>query len=177
MIWSPSMTSPSSQPGRTFVGKIAFINPVLDEMTRTVKVRVNAANPQGRLKPGMFVKAHLRVELGAQGPLAAQAPQEPPAPPVAIEFCKHVVQAVLAVTGGDLQSVSAQSVAHGVPPSAPVPMHAQASSTARVQGIERSGVSLLWRLKVSVVAVLEASPPTRPVMEMPAFAPSRRIMM
>ena len=59
-----------SQPGRTFVGKIAFINPVLDEMTRTVKVRVNAANPQGRLKPGMFVKAHLRVELGAQGPLA-----------------------------------------------------------------------------------------------------------
>jgi hypothetical protein len=51
------------------------------------------------------------------------------APPVAIEFCKQVVQAVLAVTGGDLQSVSAQSVAHGLPPSAPVPMHAQASST------------------------------------------------
>jgi len=59
-----------SQPGRMFVGTVAFINPVLDEATRTVKVRVNAANPEGRLKPGMFVKAHLRVELGAQGPLA-----------------------------------------------------------------------------------------------------------
>jgi hypothetical protein len=36
---------------------------------------------------------------------------------------------------------------------------------------------LLRRLKARVVAVLEAIPPTRPVIEMPALAPSRRIMM
>lgn len=44
-------------PGETFRGTIAFIDPVLDPMTRTVKVRVNAENPEGRLKPEMFVRA------------------------------------------------------------------------------------------------------------------------
>ncbi|HBA82886.1 MAG TPA: efflux transporter periplasmic adaptor subunit [Verrucomicrobia bacterium] len=53
-------------PGETFHGTIAFIDPVLDAMTRTVKVRVNAANPEGRLKPEMFVRAvvHARVAEG-----------------------------------------------------------------------------------------------------------------
>ena len=39
-------------PGETFSGTIAFIDPVLDPMTRTVKVRVNVPNADGRLKPG-----------------------------------------------------------------------------------------------------------------------------
>lgn len=44
-------------PGETFRGRIAFVGPVLDPMTRTVKVRVEAANDDGRLKPEMFVRA------------------------------------------------------------------------------------------------------------------------
>jgi len=42
-------------PGKSFEGKIAFIDPVVDEKTRTVKVRINVSNPTGTLKPGMFV--------------------------------------------------------------------------------------------------------------------------
>ena len=56
-----------SYPGETFEGTVAFIDPVLDEMTRTVKVRVNVPNPDGKLKPGMFVHGLVRAELAAGG--------------------------------------------------------------------------------------------------------------
>jgi Cu(I)/Ag(I) efflux system membrane fusion protein len=58
-------------PGQTFAGTIAFIDPVLDEKTRTVKVRVNAANPDGKLKPGMFVTAMVRSEVATGGRVMA----------------------------------------------------------------------------------------------------------
>jgi Cu(I)/Ag(I) efflux system membrane fusion protein len=40
---------------------------VLDAMTRTVKVRVNVENADGRLKPGMFVRAVVRATVAAGG--------------------------------------------------------------------------------------------------------------
>jgi Cu(I)/Ag(I) efflux system membrane fusion protein len=54
-------------PGEAFKGRIAFIQPVLDEMTRTVKVRVNVPNSDERLKPGMFVRAAVAVALADDG--------------------------------------------------------------------------------------------------------------
>ncbi len=54
-------------PGDTFKGRIAFINPFLDEKTRTVKLRVNVPNPDGRLKPGMFIRAKVRARIAASG--------------------------------------------------------------------------------------------------------------
>jgi Cu(I)/Ag(I) efflux system membrane fusion protein len=54
-------------PGEIFSGIISFIDPVLDARTRTVKVRVNASNADGRLKPGMFVKAAVRTKIAAGG--------------------------------------------------------------------------------------------------------------
>ncbi|MCB1230025.1 MAG: efflux RND transporter periplasmic adaptor subunit [Verrucomicrobiae bacterium] len=54
-------------PGRTFEGTVAFLSPSLDPQTRTVKVRVNAANPDGALKPGMFVRAEVTSRLAAGG--------------------------------------------------------------------------------------------------------------
>jgi Cu(I)/Ag(I) efflux system membrane fusion protein len=44
-------------PGETFKGTIAFTDPVLNTATRTVNVRVNVANPELKMKPGMFVRA------------------------------------------------------------------------------------------------------------------------
>ncbi|MBP7049498.1 MAG: efflux RND transporter periplasmic adaptor subunit [Phycisphaerae bacterium] len=55
-----------SYPGETFRGWISFLDPVLDPMTRTVKVRVEAPNPDGRLKPEMFVRAVVSSRI-AQG--------------------------------------------------------------------------------------------------------------
>ena len=54
-------------PGEEFHGRIAFIDPVLDEKTRTVKVRVNVPNEDGRLKPEMFVRAIVKANIAAGG--------------------------------------------------------------------------------------------------------------
>ena len=51
-------------PGETFEGRISFIDPVLTGKTRTVKVRVNVDNADGRLKPDMFVRAQVHATLG-----------------------------------------------------------------------------------------------------------------
>ena len=54
-------------PGEPFTGRVSFISPVLDGQTRTVSVRVNVANLEGRLKPGMFVRAVVRARVAAAG--------------------------------------------------------------------------------------------------------------
>ncbi|MCX6348956.1 MAG: efflux RND transporter periplasmic adaptor subunit [Candidatus Aureabacteria bacterium] len=54
-------------PGETFKGTIAFIDPLLDPTTRTVKVRVNVPNADGRLKPEMFVRAVVRAVVAGDG--------------------------------------------------------------------------------------------------------------
>ncbi len=54
-------------PGEEFHGRVAFIDPVLDEKTRTVKVRVNVPNADGRLKPEMFVRAIVKAKIAAGG--------------------------------------------------------------------------------------------------------------
>ncbi|OHB67177.1 MAG: hypothetical protein A2V70_15825 [Planctomycetes bacterium RBG_13_63_9] len=56
-----------SYPGEVFRGSIALIDPVLNEKTRTIKVRVNVPNEDLRLKPGMFVRAIVTSRLAAGG--------------------------------------------------------------------------------------------------------------
>ena len=58
-------------PGKTLNGTIAFIAPEVDQKSRTVKVRVNATNPDGVLKPGMFVRAKVSAEVAGQGRVIA----------------------------------------------------------------------------------------------------------
>jgi len=54
-------------PGEIFAGKIAFIDPVLNQQTRTVKVRINVLNADRRLKPEMFVRALIHSKVSATG--------------------------------------------------------------------------------------------------------------
>jgi len=54
-------------PDEVFEGRISFINPVLDSKTRTVKVRVDAANLKGKLKPEMFVNAVVHAKVSQSG--------------------------------------------------------------------------------------------------------------
>ena len=58
-----SVTS-ASYPGENFAGTVTFINPIVDDATRAVKVRVAMSNADGRLKPNMFVNAVIRTPLG-----------------------------------------------------------------------------------------------------------------
>jgi Cu(I)/Ag(I) efflux system membrane fusion protein len=41
-------------PNRTFRGRVAFIDPLLDPKTRTARVRIDVPNPTGEVKPEMF---------------------------------------------------------------------------------------------------------------------------
>ena len=54
-------------PGEVFEGTINFIDPVLSSQTRTVKLRVNVDNTEGKLKPEMFVRAVVRSQVAAGG--------------------------------------------------------------------------------------------------------------
>lgn len=53
--------------GETFRGVVTFIDPFLDDRTRTVKVRVNLKNTDRRLKAGMYASATIRVGLLGNG--------------------------------------------------------------------------------------------------------------
>ena len=66
-------------PGREFRGEVVFIDPVLDARTRTAGVRLTVDNPDGRLRPGFFVRASVSAVLDADGrPVGAEGGAEPP---------------------------------------------------------------------------------------------------
>jgi len=55
-----------SYPGRAFLGRVSFISPQLDEITRSAKVRLELLNPDMKLSLGMFVNVKLDLALGRQ---------------------------------------------------------------------------------------------------------------
>ncbi len=58
-----SLTS-AAYPGRTFEGSIAVIQPYLGEMRRTARVRIDLANADLSLRPGMFLETTVVIERG-----------------------------------------------------------------------------------------------------------------
>lgn len=59
--------SVKAYPGETFEGALAFIAPEVAPTTRTVAVRVNVPNPDGKLRPGMLARARVETQLGEDG--------------------------------------------------------------------------------------------------------------
>jgi membrane fusion protein (multidrug efflux system) len=55
--------------GDEFTGRITALDSVVDQTTRNVQVQATLTNPAGKLRPGMFVQAH--VMLGAGRPVVA----------------------------------------------------------------------------------------------------------
>ncbi|MGA2228751.1 MAG: efflux RND transporter periplasmic adaptor subunit [Syntrophobacteraceae bacterium] len=58
-----SVTFPSF-PGRTFMGKVTYISPEMDPKTRTLKIRVELANQDFKIKPDMYANVELKVDYG-----------------------------------------------------------------------------------------------------------------
>jgi membrane fusion protein, copper/silver efflux system len=50
-------------PGKTFTGSIDFIDPFIDPVSRVAKVRVEAGNELGSLKPEMFVTGVVNADM------------------------------------------------------------------------------------------------------------------
>ncbi|MCE9530105.1 MAG: efflux RND transporter periplasmic adaptor subunit [Planctomycetes bacterium] len=59
--------SVEAYPNERFTGTVVFIDPFLDDRTRTVRARVNLKNPERRLKPAMYASATVRVALRSDG--------------------------------------------------------------------------------------------------------------
>jgi RND family efflux transporter MFP subunit len=59
----PVVLTTEALPGRTFTGKVSRHAGSLDEKTRTLSVEADFPNPDGALRPGMYVNARIGVEL------------------------------------------------------------------------------------------------------------------
>ena len=57
----------SSLSGQTLIGRIAFIDRTVNKVNRTVGVRVEFKNDDGRLRPGDYASATIEIPLGPQG--------------------------------------------------------------------------------------------------------------
>ncbi len=60
-VGQPLEFATDALPGRTFTGKVMFINPGIDETSRSAKVIAEVPNPDGALKGGAFVKGRIVV--------------------------------------------------------------------------------------------------------------------
>ncbi|WP_031484265.1 efflux RND transporter periplasmic adaptor subunit [Maridesulfovibrio frigidus] len=59
-------------PGKDFEGKVVYIDPVVNEKTRTIRIRLEVPNKKMKLKPGMFVRAVNLAEVAKKGDAGAQ---------------------------------------------------------------------------------------------------------
>lgn len=58
-VGSPATVTSASYPGMTLRGRVAYIDPQVQQETRTAKLRVEVPNPSGRLRLGMYVDARV----------------------------------------------------------------------------------------------------------------------
>jgi len=50
-------------PGEVFRGQVSMVSPTIDPVTRTLRVKALLPNPDGKLRPGLFARTSLGVDL------------------------------------------------------------------------------------------------------------------
>src|SRR5229473_2609888 len=65
-VGAPATLTVNTYPGRVFEGRVNFIYPQVDMMTRTARARLIFSNSGLKLSPGMFVNVSLKVPMGKQ---------------------------------------------------------------------------------------------------------------
>ena len=68
-----ALVTPASGTGAGFSARVTYIQPQIDLATRAMKVRLEAANPNLRLKPDMFVNVEFRIGLSGKVAVPADA--------------------------------------------------------------------------------------------------------
>jgi membrane fusion protein, copper/silver efflux system len=63
-VGAPVHVELAAYPGRTFAGRVSFVWPMVEAQSRTGRVRVVLANPQGLIKPGMYATLLFEATLG-----------------------------------------------------------------------------------------------------------------
>jgi Cu(I)/Ag(I) efflux system membrane fusion protein len=72
-IGMPATVSFPSASQRSLTGKVVFIDPVVDEASRSVQVRIELPNPDGTLLPGMFGDVLISHAMGSGLTIPASA--------------------------------------------------------------------------------------------------------
>ncbi len=72
-VGMPATVSFPATSQRTLIGKVVFIDPVVDEMSRSVQVRIELPNPNGTLLPGMFGDVVISHAMGSGLTIPASA--------------------------------------------------------------------------------------------------------
>ncbi|KGE02972.1 efflux RND transporter periplasmic adaptor subunit [Pseudohaliea rubra] len=63
-VGMPVRMTADYRPGRVWTGRVDFIYPSLDPVSRTLRLRLRFANPDGALRPNMFTRVVLEAEPG-----------------------------------------------------------------------------------------------------------------
>lgn len=69
----PATISAAYEPGRKVQARVTYVLPQVDPLTRTMKVRLEAANPGGRWKPDMYVDVEFALGGGPRLTVPAEA--------------------------------------------------------------------------------------------------------
>ncbi len=56
----------TSFPGKSLIGSVAFVSHVVEESTRTVKIRFDFDNPNEQLRPGMYASVEIQIKMGEE---------------------------------------------------------------------------------------------------------------
>ena len=59
-------------PDESFDGQVTVVSPVIDPRSRTLRVKAQIANPEGRLRPGLFARIDLGVALRPDVPMVLE---------------------------------------------------------------------------------------------------------
>jgi RND family efflux transporter MFP subunit len=99
----PAEVTTDAYPGKTFTGTLSRLAPVFNERSRQARLEIELANPDGELKPGMFVRAEVVLDRADDAAIV----------PVAALTVRDGVTGVFVVSG-DGSSVSWQPVTPGI---------------------------------------------------------------
>jgi RND family efflux transporter MFP subunit len=75
-IGQPAVVSTDAFPGKTFLGRVVRVAPILKETSREARVEIEVPNPDGVLKPGMFIRVEIefsKVDEATVVPISAVA--------------------------------------------------------------------------------------------------------
>ncbi len=72
-LGQPVQVTLESEPAHVVTGQVAFIEPLLNQASRTVRVRVVLENAAARFKPGMYAQASLHIPIMPDGGPAPSA--------------------------------------------------------------------------------------------------------
>lgn len=155
-------------PGRTFDGVVTFVQPVVNEQSRTVRVPVYVDNKDHALKPGMFVTAIIAADLTSEGRAAPtgvegrySCPMHPQVLADEVGACPICQMPLEKIPDGAAAAGSDQHAAHDTTASAaPVPAAAKYYCPMKCEGektYDQPGRCPVCNMKLKEVQVVPAA--------------------